>query len=83
MGGAFKYPSKLVTDATRPAYWTPDHLIINCCVCELEFGNKFYKHHCRSCGQGVCEDCSQERRPLPDKGWEYAVRVCDQCLKDL
>ena len=83
MGGAFKYPTKLVNDATRPEYWTPDHLIINCCVCDLEFGTRIYKHHCRSCGQGVCEDCSKERRVVPDKGWDYAVRVCDECFKSL
>ena len=83
VGGALRYPSKLVTDVTRPTYWTPDHLITNCYVCQMEFGEKFQKHHCRSCGQGVCDECSMERRPLLGKGWDYPVRVCDECLKKL
>lgn len=38
------------------------------------------RHHCRSCGQAVCENCSKGRRPVPDRGWPNDVRVCDPCL---
>ena len=58
-----------------------DDLITNCCVCQLEFDILNSKHHCRSCGQGVCDECSLQRRPVPDRGWQYPVRVCDNCLK--
>lgn len=83
VGGALLYPSKLMADVTRPEYWVPDDKIKSCCVCEIEFGNTLYKHHCRGCGKGVCEDCSQHRLPVPDKGWDYEVRVCDGCVNTL
>lgn len=39
------------------------------------------RHHCRSCGQAVCDFCSQNRRPVPERGWVTEVRVCDTCNK--
>lgn len=81
VSGALIYPSKLITDSVRPSYWMSDDLITNCCVCQLEFDILNAKHHCRSCGQGVCDECSLQRRPVPDRGWQYPVRVCDNCLR--
>lgn len=37
------------------------------------------RHHCRSCGQAVCDYCSQNRKPVPERGWNADVRVCDIC----
>lgn len=39
------------------------------------------RHHCRSCGQAVCDYCSQNRKPVPERGWNSDVRVCDICYK--
>lgn len=39
------------------------------------------RHHCRSCGQAVCDNCSQNRHPVPERGWLTDVRVCDTCNK--
>lgn len=39
------------------------------------------RHHCRACGQAVCDNCSQGRRPVPERGWTTDVRVCDTCNK--
>lgn len=40
-------------------------------------------HHCRSCGEGVCDDCSQGKMPVPERGWGDApVRVCDICYEN-
>ena len=36
-------------------------------------------HHCRKCGQGVCDDCSRTRKPVPIRGWDQPVRLCDKC----
>ena len=36
-------------------------------------------HHCRSCGNGVCDDCSRTRKPVPVQGWDQPVRICDKC----
>lgn len=41
------------------------------------------RHHCRGCGQAVCDYCSQNRKPVPERGWHLDVRVCDNCYKRL
>lgn len=39
------------------------------------------KHHCRSCGRGVCESCSKHRMPVPERGLDSEpVRVCDRLV---
>ncbi|XP_029965906.1 zinc finger FYVE domain-containing protein 1-like isoform X1 [Salarias fasciatus] len=77
--GAIDIPLGLVKDAARPAYWVPDQDIHSCCACQREFSPRLSIHHCRACGQGVCDDCSQERRPVPSRGWDHPVRVCSGC----
>ena len=39
-------------------------------------------HHCRKCGQGVCDDCSRTKKPVPSRGWDQPVRVCDKCCAE-
>lgn len=41
------------------------------------------RHHCRSCGQAVCNPCSIHRQPVPERGWNTDVRVCDPCSKSI
>uniref|UniRef100_A0A8C5HKF0 Zinc finger FYVE domain-containing protein 1-like n=1 Tax=Gouania willdenowi TaxID=441366 RepID=A0A8C5HKF0_GOUWI len=77
--GAIDIPICLVKDAARPAYWVPDQDISSCCECQREFTPRLSIHHCRACGQGVCDDCSQERRSVPSRGWDHPVRVCNGC----
>ena len=38
-------------------------------------------HHCRACGEGFCDACSNYRMPVPERGWdpEENVRVCKTC----
>lgn len=38
------------------------------------------QHHCRNCGKAVCGDCSQRRTTIPTLGFEFQVRVCDDCF---
>lgn len=76
---AIDIPLGLVKDAARPAYWVPDQDILSCHNCQRDFTSKLSKHHCRACGQGVCDDCSPERRPVPSRGWDHPVRVCINC----
>lgn len=45
-----------------------------------KFSGDCKRHHCRSCGENVCEDCSSNRRPVPERGWHTDVRVCDDCF---
>ncbi|KAK2141247.1 hypothetical protein LSH36_1134g00024 [Paralvinella palmiformis] len=41
------------------------------------------QHHCRHCGKAICAKCSQNKSTIPVMGYEYEVRVCDQCHSDL
>lgn len=34
---------------------------------------------CRSCGSAICNKCSLNRKPVPERGWNTSVRVCDSC----
>lgn len=77
---AMDYPKELITDAARPGYWVPDSEILACACCKTEFKGTDSKHHCRACGMGVCSNCSPSRIPVPSRGWDHPVRVCDQCV---
>uniref|UniRef100_A0AAY5EHF0 FYVE-type domain-containing protein n=1 Tax=Electrophorus electricus TaxID=8005 RepID=A0AAY5EHF0_ELEEL len=76
---AIDIPLGLVKDAARPAYWVPDHDIRCCHQCQNEFSARLSIHHCRACGQGVCDSCSPDRRAVPSRGWDHPVRVCTAC----
>eukprot|EP00903_Cladosiphon_okamuranus_P006254 g6137.t1 len=41
--------------------WVPDDMAPNCCVCKSEFTIVRRRHHCRTCGRVVCDDCSSNR----------------------
>ncbi|GAB6021662.1 Zinc finger FYVE domain-containing protein 1 [Chamberlinius hualienensis] len=78
-------PSKKVTswmaDRIAPSYWKPNSEILKCHQCGHHFDSTDPKHHCRSCGQGFCEECSNYYRPVPERGWgDSPVRVCKECL---
>lgn len=81
MATAINYPLGMLKDSARPAYWVPDDEIKSCCVCDREFSIKLKLHHCRACGQGVCDNCSPNKLPVPLRGWDYPVRVCTKCEK--
>jgi len=74
-------PLEYLVDSARPDYWVPNHQILMCHFCKKAFINGESKHHCRSCGQGFCNDCSKQRQPVPSRGWDYPVRVCDGCMQ--
>lgn len=68
-----------VKGVARPDYWIPDHEITQCHCCAKPFIPSMSKHHCRACGQGVCGNCSSKTRPVPSRGWDHPVRVCNGC----
>uniref|UniRef100_A0A8C0YD57 WD repeat and FYVE domain containing 1 n=1 Tax=Cyprinus carpio carpio TaxID=630221 RepID=A0A8C0YD57_CYPCA len=37
------------------------------------------QHHCRKCGKAICGKCSSKRSTYPIMGFEFQVRVCDDC----
>ncbi|XP_034952518.1 zinc finger FYVE domain-containing protein 1-like [Chelonus insularis] len=81
VGTVLTYSKSLIKDSVRPSYWVPDSELINCCVCKKKFSDTLPFHHCRNCGRGVCQGCSEHRKPVPKRGWENSVRVCDSCVK--
>lgn len=46
--------------------WTPDESANNCNCCQTNFSITKRKHHCRSCGEVVCKNCSEHLLPLED-----------------
>ncbi|EFN75234.1 Zinc finger FYVE domain-containing protein 1 [Harpegnathos saltator] len=80
VGSVFNYPKTLIKDSIRPSYWIPDSEIVHCYLCTKKFSDKLSLHHCRDCGRGVCQDCSPHRKPVPHRGWDNPVRVCDACV---
>ncbi|KAL8583835.1 hypothetical protein ACOMHN_040304 [Nucella lapillus] len=79
LASALHYPKSILKDSARPEYWVPDDQIRECAVCKEEFTAKRPIHHCRDCGQGVCDDCSPARSKVPLRGWDSPVRVCNTC----
>uniref|UniRef100_A0A8C6T3U0 Si:ch211-11n16.2 n=1 Tax=Neogobius melanostomus TaxID=47308 RepID=A0A8C6T3U0_9GOBI len=76
---AVDYPLCFVKEVARPDYWVPDTDITQCHQCSKPFTPVMSKHHCRACGQGVCGPCSTHFKPVPSRGWDHPVRVCDSC----
>ncbi|KAL4220349.1 WD repeat and FYVE domain-containing protein 2 [Mactra antiquata] len=73
-----------------PEWAENDH----CQKCEKPFFWNFRKmweertigirqHHCRKCGKAVCEKCSSKRSTIPPMGYEYDVRVCEDCFEKI
>ena len=53
-----------------------------CRACKLKFDEIENIHHCRACGEGFCDECSQRQLPVPERGWgAKPVRVCDKCYQ--
>ncbi|XP_011645036.1 zinc finger FYVE domain-containing protein 1-like [Pogonomyrmex barbatus] len=82
VGIVLNYSKSFIKDSVRPSYWIPDSEVVSCCVCERKFADfTLSLHHCRACGRGVCQECSQHRKPVPHRGWEHPVRVCNACVE--
>lgn len=63
--------------------WTPDAERSTCQKCDAMFSLIFRRHHCRSCGDVVCDNCSTHRFLLLHLDTKKEVRVCDACYKTL
>ncbi|XP_076167433.1 zinc finger FYVE domain-containing protein 1 isoform X2 [Ptiloglossa arizonensis] len=74
VGTVLSYSKSFIKDTVRPSYWIPDSEIVNCCICHQKFSIIFPLHHCRDCGRGVCQNCSQHRSAVPHRGWNNPKR---------
>ncbi|XP_071131645.1 RUN and FYVE domain-containing protein 2-like isoform X4 [Mytilus edulis] len=63
--------------ATKDLQWKGDKDASHCSSCEKEFSISRRKHHCRNCGNIFCNECSDNKMPLPSSA--KPVRVCDDC----
>lgn len=64
-----------------PPAWKEDTNVLKCGICNADFNSLIrWKHHCRNCGDCVCDSCSRARQILPQVDCHTAVRVCDVCM---
>ncbi len=56
-----------------------DEDIMNCMICGVEFGFFTSSHHCRCCGNVVCETCSPHKTVIHEMKKLGPQRVCVQC----
>ena len=57
--------------------WESDAASTQCRLCGGKWGLLRRRHHCRACGQLVCDDCSRSRINMP--GSDNLKRSCDLC----
>ncbi|OQR94468.1 hypothetical protein ACHHYP_01260 [Achlya hypogyna] len=56
---------------------------MECHVCKISLGIRRLRHHCKNCGNSVCNAHSRNQLPLPKYGILRTVRVCDMCTKEV
>ncbi len=59
--------------------WVVNSEISYCMVCSVAFGMFTYQHHCRACGNVVCNNCSLNMVVVMEIQQMGPVRVCNQC----
>eukprot|EP00511_Aplanochytrium_stocchinoi_P004151 CAMPEP_0204841008 /NCGR_PEP_ID=MMETSP1346-20131115/40050_1 /ASSEMBLY_ACC=CAM_ASM_000771 /TAXON_ID=215587 /ORGANISM="Aplanochytrium stocchinoi, Strain GSBS06" /LENGTH=366 /DNA_ID=CAMNT_0051978817 /DNA_START=116 /DNA_END=1216 /DNA_ORIENTATION=- len=64
---------------TEKPIWIPDEEASYCRLCDNNFNIVQRRHHCRSCGQVVCESCSTQKKVLKHMKDSVRHRVCDLC----
>lgn len=68
--------------------WLDDSARTKCALCDATFGTFTRKHHCRRCGEIVCDKCSGHTKnvahpavkPKAKEAEKQPVRVCDACF---
>ncbi|KAJ9459604.1 Lateral signaling target protein 2-like protein [Diplonema papillatum] len=63
--------------------WIPDQHAPECFLCKKGFRWYRRRHHCRSCGQVACNDCTRVRRSIAVMGFKSPVRMCTACSEQM
>uniref|UniRef100_A0A182WK48 FYVE-type domain-containing protein n=1 Tax=Anopheles minimus TaxID=112268 RepID=A0A182WK48_9DIPT len=63
--------------------WVKDEDALQCMCCRRTFSMLNRRHHCRRCGRVVCHSCSKKKLRLQSFYEDVAVRVCDDCWRNL
>lgn len=69
--------------------WIDNSARSKCALCNATFGTFTRKHHCRRCGEIVCDKCSGHKKnvahpavnPEAKEPEKQPVRVCDSCYR--
>jgi hypothetical protein len=78
---ALDYPTSIERDGVG---WVHDSSSESCYVCEKPFGVWHgSKHHCRKCGNLVCDTCSKKRVTMEATEGKGRFRICDNCFRTL
>ena len=65
------------------AGWVLDDEVSSCMQCAKDFSLFRGKHHCRHCGDIICDNCSKTRIVLSNIKSSKAQRVCNVCTVKL
>lgn len=75
-----------ITGPPTTAHWKPDMSSRECAVCQESFTWFFRRHHCRRCGDVVCETHSARFVPLDQNARYHPTgmlsRACDSCHQE-
>jgi len=54
------FPIEIPTTSEKAKIWVPDSQVTNCKRCNEGFSLLNRKHHCRKCGEVICNNCSKK-----------------------
>ncbi|KAK5684974.1 Zn finger protein [Elasticomyces elasticus] len=75
-----------VSGPPTTAHWKPDVSSTECAICHQTFTWYFRRHHCRRCGDIVCDSHITKKIPLDQNARLHSKGVdskaCDQCWQE-
>mmetsp|Transcript_22611 Transcript_22611/g.33065 ORF Transcript_22611/g.33065 Transcript_22611/m.33065 type:complete len:233 (+) Transcript_22611:91-789(+) len=73
------YIRSSVLSSYRHIGWVLDSDVDKCMVCATKFSFFTRKHHCRGCGNIICNQCSPDRIRIREYREYGPVRICRLC----
>jgi hypothetical protein len=61
--------------------WILNECIDKCMICNVTFDAFCWKHHCRACGNVVCDNCSATTVQIVELSECHFQRSCDWCAR--
>ncbi|TKA61603.1 hypothetical protein B0A55_11473 [Friedmanniomyces simplex] len=75
-----------VSGPPTTAHWKPDVSSLECAVCHQTFTWYFRRHHCRRCGDIVCDNHITKKVPLDQNARLHSQgidsKACDMCWQE-
>jgi hypothetical protein len=83
-GSIWRHLTNAAQDERHPTAptWLKDAEVAACMGCDRPFGKKILgsRHHCRHCGNVLCEKCTTKRTTIPHLQYNKPMRVCETCF---